>query len=251
MVAWQLRAAQSLLFATAVCHEVAVVTPSQFDSVVELFLPLWKLGRKTASAGGQVKSSRLRNPSHQARRICREGEAGDIMQVGGVAACTTEIHLGRPQSKDLTCYSSHVAATACNSTHRSTRMFGTLPSLIHLPPSSSTAEYKLARLLTSLCRPWRMVSASRSARGGSPTEILLLGCREPHDPSRHVDPTDKGCWSADCATSGLGCKRQVCAADEIGLVKNDSSKMAAQPKDGVNGKATRAKPISVLDAWPD
>jgi hypothetical protein len=84
MVAWQLRAAQSLLFATAVCHEVAVVTPSQFDSVIELFLPLWKLGRKTASAGGQVKSSRLRNPNHQARRICREGEAREIMQVGGL-----------------------------------------------------------------------------------------------------------------------------------------------------------------------
>lgn len=28
------------------------------------------------------------------------------------------------------------------------------------------------------CPPWQRVSVSRSARGRSPTEILLLGCRE-------------------------------------------------------------------------
>jgi hypothetical protein len=77
MVAWQLRVAQTLfLFATAVCHEVAVVTPSQFDSVIESFLLLCSLGRKTASTRGQVKSTPQSQPPSEEDLPRRRDDAG-------------------------------------------------------------------------------------------------------------------------------------------------------------------------------
>jgi len=135
----------SHLLATAVCHEVALVTPSQFDSVVKSFL-----GKKKHLGFRGGRSSRLRTAAFPASKrggfAEKETQERSCLQAPSITSTkNTFRRFDMPliTTRGRTQFNSSIYPDVRNAS-------------IHLPPTSSTAEYELARLLTSLCRPWRI-----------------------------------------------------------------------------------------------
>jgi hypothetical protein len=138
----------SYLLATVVCHEVALVTPSQFASVVKSFLGKKKhrqLPRGSSQVDSAIPASKRGGFAEQERqeRSCLQAPSTYYIQEYFYGSVLRRFDMPLITTRGRTQFNSSIYPDVRNAS-------------IHLPPTSSTAEHELARLLTSLCRAWRI-----------------------------------------------------------------------------------------------